>query len=31
LEKSRLAALFSDIGFVDGGKKPGFCRRIQQE
>jgi hypothetical protein len=26
LEKSRLAALFSDIGFGAGGKKRGFCR-----
>jgi hypothetical protein len=28
LEKSRLAALFSDISFVAGGKKRGFCRLL---
>jgi hypothetical protein len=26
LAKSRLTALFADIGFAAGGKKRGFCR-----
>jgi hypothetical protein len=30
LEKSRLAALFSDLPFDSGGKKRGFCRLLRE-